>query len=641
VLIDLEWLPRPQSDFRRSVVDLEATLSEAPAALYERVVALASAGHDEPALRRLARLSSAIQAAGAPPQFTKVRVGLIGDGTLSLCCPAITGTALRYGLIAEVVEGGYNSALQEALDRSSAIHAAKLDFAVVASDRRVLGLDVAAPDATAAAERVGAAFQRLEAIVANLRQSVASGFLIQTVVPPLEGLFGSLDRLEPTSSFAMVASLNRRIAEWASKGEVGLIDIARLASAVGLEAWEDAGHWHAAKLSFSPEAIPLYADVIARTIAAVRGRSRKCLVLDLDNTLWGGVVGDDGVAGLELGQGSAVGEAHIAIQRMALELRSRGVVLAVCSKNEEDAARAPFREHPDMVLREEHIAVFQANWTDKAANLRAIAETLNIGVDSLVFLDDNPAERLQVRRELPLVAVPEVGDDPSRYPRLIGAAGYFEAVAFSAEDRERAAYYQANAQRAAALSATGDLDTYLASLDMVCTIGRVDPLTRPRVAQLVNKSNQFNLTTRRYSEREIEQVEQDPARHAIWVRLTDAFGDNGVISVVIADKADKTWEIDTWLMSCRVLGRRVPEAVLGHLVAAARAQGAQTLIGRYIPSAKNRMVADHYSKLGFSPGETGGDGETLWRLSLVDYQPPLLPMKIEDGALGRRAVDAV
>jgi FkbH-like protein len=279
--------------------------------------------------------------------------------------------------------------------------------------------------------------------------------------------------------------------------------------------------------------------------------------------------------------------------------------------------------------------VFQANWTDKASNLRAIAETLNIGVDSLVFLDDNPAERLQVRAALPMVAVPELPDDPALYPRYLAAAGYFEAVAFSAEDRERAGYYQANAMRASALSSSGDLGDYLASLNMVCSIGPVDAVSRPRVSQLINKSNQFNLTTRRYSEAEVAAAEADEGRHAIQVRLVDRFGDNGIIGVTIADKRGKAWEIDTWLMSCRVLGRRVPEAVLAHLAAAARSEGAARLIGRYIPSAKNRMVADHYGKLGFTAISGGSEGETMWALDLAGYEAPDLPMRIVDTALSQ------
>lgn len=641
MLTNLGWLPEPPSDFDERVRALRRDVSAGdPSDLHPRVMALATAALDDSQLNKLSRVAADMRKRPAPlGGLTGLKLGLVGDGTLSLLVPAIVGSALRHGLLVEVVEGGYGSAVQEAVDPSSEVRSAGLDMALVASDARLLGLDQAAGSAEAASAKVEAAFQRIRLIADSLRPSVASAILVQTVAPALEPLFGSFDRAEPSSPFAMVSALNRRIAEWAAQGAVILVDIARLAATVGIEHWDDPRHWHASKLSFTPAAIPVYADVVSRTIAAVRGKARKCLVLDLDNTLWGGVIGDDGLAGIKLGQGSASGEAFLAVQRMALELRARGIVLAVCSKNEDDAARLPFREHPDMLLQEEHIAVFQANWTDKATNLRVIAETLNIGIDALVFLDDNPAERMQVRQALPMVAVPELPDDPAYYPRMLAAAGYFEAVTFSAEDRQRAEYYQANAQRAAALSATGDLGDYLASLDMVCTIGPVDDLSRARVAQLINKSNQFNLTTRRYSESEVAAVEADPARHAVQIRLVDRFGDNGIICVIIANKAVGRWEIDTWLMSCRVLGRRVEEACLAHLVAAARRDGATCLVGRYIPSPKNRMVAGHYEKLGFSLAETAADGMTVWRLDLDDYRAPELEMHVDDRSLA--ALEAV
>lgn len=633
MLRDLQWLPAPGTAFRAQLKELLAEVPEGPAEDFAaRVIALATAALSEAQLAQLARLSGAIAARGVSG-LNSVRLGVLGDGTLTLLGPAIAGSALRHGVAMEIVEGAYNSALQEATDPSSSLHAARLDMALVALDARMLGLDRAAPTADEAQARVAGAFERVKRIVEGLRPSVRSAMLVQTVAAPLEPLFGSYDRLEAGSPYALVASFNQRLAEWAASGAVVLVDIARLAATVGLEAWDEPRHWHASKLTFSPDMIPVYADVVARTVAAVLGKSRKCLVLDLDNTLWGGVIGDDGLAGIVLGQGSAAGEAFIAVQRLALELRTRGVVLAVCSKNEEDAARLPFREHPDMLLREDHIAVFRANWTDKAANLRAIAQALNIGIDALVFMDDNPAERAQVRRELPLVAVPELPEDPALYPRVLAAAGYFEAVSFSQEDRDRAAYYQANARRAVSLEASEGMDDYLASLGMVCAIGPVGPVTRPRVAQLINKSNQFNLTTRRYSEAEVAKAEADPRRHVIQVRLTDSFGDNGIISVVIADKSTEAWEIDTWLMSCRVLGRRVEEAVLAHLAIAARADGASALIGRYIPSPKNKMVAQHYEKLGFTLVETLPDETKVYRLDLSDFVAPELPMRVEDTAI--------
>ncbi len=528
-------------------------------------------------------------------------------------------------MLVSVVGGDYGSAVRDALDPASTIRTANLDLAMVALDHRTLGLDRVQVAPGAAAEVVAAATATLSAMIDGLASATAGGVLVATIPPPAEPLFGSLDAVEPGSVAAQVAAVNAQIVAWARDKRIVLVDIARAAALVGLDRWHDAGQWHAAKLPFDPELVPFYADVVARTVAAIRGTTRKCLVLDLDNTLWGGVIGDDGVDGIKLGQGSAAGEAFLAIQQTALALRERGIILAVCSKNDDDVARTPFRDHPDMPLKEAHIAAFVANWGDKATNLRAIAAALNIGLDSLVFLDDNPVERAQVRRELPMVAVPELPVDPALYPRALLAGGWFEAVAFADEDRARADQYRANAERAA-FAGTSDMAGYLASLDMVADFRPFDAVGRVRIAQLINKSNQFNLTTRRYTEAQVAALETDPAKITMQIRLVDRFGDNGMISVVIVDTA--SWEIDTWLMSCRVLGRRMEEAVLAQVVAAARTRGATELTGRYIPSAKNRMVADHYAKLGFAAA--GGDGEaTLWRLDLASYTAPDLPMRVE------------
>jgi FkbH-like protein len=346
----------------------------------------------------------------------------------------------------------------------------------------------------------------------------------------------------------MIERFNARLLREVARENDLIADVAFLASKVGLDCWNDARGWHKAKLAASLEATPLYADHICRLLGAARGKARKCLVLDLDNTLWGGVIGDDGLDGIALGQNSTVGEAHVALQRFLLDLRRRGVILAVCSKNEEATARIPFRDHPEMVLKEDHIAVFIANWSDKANNLREIAATLNIGTDSLVFLDDNPVEREQVRQVLPEVAVPELTEDPADYISLLANAGYFEAIVLSEEDLVRADFYQANAERVS-LQKVGNLEEYLRSLQMVATISPFNAVGRVRIAQLINKSNQFNLTTRRYSESEIEAFEYDPLKFCLQVRLADHFGDNGMISVIIFDKAPDEWSCDTWLMS--------------------------------------------------------------------------------------------
>jgi FkbH-like protein len=309
-------------------------------------------------------------------------------------------------------------------------------------------------------------------------------------------------------------------------------------------------------------------------------------------------------------------------------LRGRGIVLAVSSKNQDENARLPFQKHPEMLLRENHIAVFQANWSDKASNIRAIAEELSLGLESMVFLDDNPAERGLVRELLPEVAVPELPPDPALYARTLLASGYFESIVFSSEDRERASFYQDNARRLALQRDAGDVDAYLRSLQMQIEFSAFNPIGRSRIAQLINKSNQFNLTTHRYTEHDVAQMERDPKYFTLQARLSDTFGDNGMISVIICRRNRDFWEIDSWLMSCRVLGRGVEQAVLNQLVNAARSDNATRLLGTYIPTERNRLVEDHYSKLGFDLIETRTDGSTIWALPLSTYIPAELAMVV-------------
>ncbi|MGC2111750.1 MAG: HAD-IIIC family phosphatase, partial [Candidatus Korobacteraceae bacterium] len=404
---------------------------------------------------------------------------------------------------------------------------------------------------------------------------------------------------------------------------------ASLAATVGLAEWHSPAQWNLAKLPFNSSYLPLYGEHVARLIAALRGKSRRCLIADLDNTLWGGVIGDDGLEGIQLAQGDATGESYLALQRHLLDLRQRGVVLAVSSKNNDETARLPFREHPEMLLKEEHFAIFQANWNDKASNIRAIAEELSLGLDAMVLLDDNPAERGLVRQLLPQVAVPELPDDPALYVRTLSAAGYFEAVTFSSEDLKRADFYQDNARRVTLQSQFADIEEYLASLKMVMTFQPFDETGRARITQLINKSNQFNLTTKRYTEAEVAAAESDPACFTLQVRVADIFGDNGMISVVICRKrgAD-TWEIDTWLMSCRVIGRRVEDAVLREIIDHAKRAGVRKLIGRYIPTERNQIVIQHYEKLGFERVELGADGTTVWDLDVDSAKVKSAPAEI-------------
>ena len=625
----LSWLSPAPADFAAQCRSLPA----AAEAVGRRAQQLAMHALDENQLNRLASALGKAQAAGVSlAPLTPFRLGIVSNATTHFLAPVLVATAARHGIWLECIEADYGQAMQAALDPDSSLNRANCDAVLVAVDSRGLPLRSPPGDAQAARHAVEASLGQLQAIREGFRQHNGGKTLciVQTIPRPVESLFGSFDASLAGTPRQLIEELNRELALSVAGSPDLLFDVAHLADTVGLARFHDAKLWNLAKVPFSSEFLPLYADQACRLIAALRGKAKKCLVLDLDNTLWGGVIGDDGLDGIVLGQGDATGEAHLDVQRTALALRQRGVVLAVSSKNTDEIARQPFAQHPEMLLREEHIAVFQANWQDKASNISAIAAELNLGLDALVFLDDNPVERELVRRLLPEVAVPELPSDPALYGRTLLAAGYFESIAFSAEDQQRADQYRDNARRVALQKQSGGVDDYLVSLNMRLTFQPFDDAGRARIAQLINKSNQFNLTTRRYTEPEVELLQRDEAAFTLQVRLADSFGDNGMISVLICRREADTWEIDTWLMSCRVLGRKVEQAVLAELAEQARARGIARLVGRYLPTEKNKLVEAHYENLGFTLLQRGDDGSSSWQLDVS--APPAgvtLPMHIE------------
>jgi FkbH-like protein len=624
----LSWLPDVPADFTRRLKELAPAAADFGTALQRLATARLNINQATSLGRRIeAQLSNG----GKLNPFPSLKLAVLSNGTITLAAGAIQAAALRHGVATQVRCVEYELATNVALSGEPEMAAFAPDLVLLAFDYRGLPFDrmrAGEPAKPVVEEVIG----HLRMLRDGIKRNFGVPVVFQTLATPPASLFGNFDVRLGGTWRSVISAVNAAIVELVEEGGY-LLDVAGLVERVGSENWFDEPQWLAHKVSFQLDMAPAYADYVGRLVGAVRGRSRKCLVLDLDNTLWGGAIGDEGLSGIVLGQGSADGEAFLAVQRMALALRERGVALAVCSKNDDANARQPFRSHPDMLLKEEHISVFQANWVDKATNLEAIAKTLNIGLDALVFLDDNPAERGQVRMALPMVAIPEVGTDPSTYAWTIQAAGYFDAVSFSAEDKQRADQYAAEVQRVAVMSQARDLGDYLSELAMVIHFAPFDPIGRSRIAQLINKSNQFNLTSRRYTEAQVAAFEGDTAAYTMQVRLRDRFGDSGMIGVIVARPAEHAGEpafdIDTWLMSCRVLGRKVEAAMLSELAQAARAGGARWLIGRYVPTAKNGMVREHYAKLGFTLVEELPSGECIWQLDLSAFSAEDLPMVVE------------
>ncbi|MCU1294649.1 MAG: haloacid dehalogenase [Bryobacterales bacterium] len=626
IYANLSWLPQPPDDFNARC----RALSQEEAELGRQIQALASCSLDDNQLNRLAKVITKSAASGKSLKpLTSFRLGVLSNSTVDFIVPSLIGTAARHGIALECVKADYDQVIQEALSPDSLINSSNCDAVLVAIDYRALPLRCKPGSKEEADATVRSVMEYLQTVRAGLKAQGKAICILQTLAPPPERLFGSLDRMLPGTLRNLIERVNTGLAESIAGTTDILLDVAGLAETVGLADWHSATQWNMAKLPFTNVYLPLYADHVARVIAALRGRSRRCLVLDLDNTVWGGIIGDDGLEGIQCAQGDATGEAHLTVQRLALELRDRGVVLAVSSKNNDEVARLPFQKHPEMLLREEHIVIFQANWNDKATNIKAISEELSLGIDSMVLLDDNPVERGLVRQILPQVAVPELPEDPALYARTLAAAGYFEAVIFSDEDTKRAGFYQENARRVSLQKQAGDVEAYLASLNMEITFQPFDATGRARITQLINKSNQFNLTTRRYTEADVAAAENDSRCFTLQARLADAFGDNGMISVVICrPRAESEWEIDTWLMSCRVLGRRVEQMVLLQILEHAKRAGVHTLIGIYRPTDRNKLVEDHYAKLGFKQLKVQEGNDTVWELNVDTAEVQTAPMKV-------------
>lgn len=630
-MMKMEWLP-PSPDFP---TQLNAAKKTPPGEAWAFLVAIAQT--DLSFLQTLQLDNLLKEKFGAEPPnglpTQPVRLAVLSFSTVDQLLPGIRTGGLRRNLWVSTYVTDYGQSLQELMDASSRLHQFKPTVVLVAFDAfSLFGTQPLGRTAESASGKLERALEQVQTLWRLSREKFGSRIIQQTPLPLYQPLMGHNEQRLPDSPYQLLRVFNAQLRALADEHKVDLLDINGWAARDGLKEWHDPVLWHKAKQEVSPAAAPMYGELVGRLLAAQQGRSYKCLVLDLDNTLWGGIIGDDGLEGIQLGQGSAVGEAFVAFQRYARDLAGRGIILAVCSKNDEKNALESFEKHPEMILKKTDIACFAVNWNDKASNLKHIAKQLNIGLDSLVFVDDNPFERNLLRSELPMVAVPEMPEDPALFSACVAEAGYFESIALTEDDMVRTEQYRQNMEREKAQASFGDLSEYLKSLDMELIWGPFDPLSLPRVTQLINKTNQFNLTTRRYSEEDTSRIAADPKAVTLRCRLTDRFGDNGIIGIIIAfQENEEDWAIDTWLMSCRVLGRGVEQAMLDLLVQEVSARGGEKLVGYYIPTAKNGMVKDHYPGLGFEALDDNGKGENRWVLNIGSGKKFDHPIKLKKG----------
>jgi len=583
-------------------------------------------------LQKLGSLATKILKSGTVVNgYEKLKLGVISNVSWALFPNELIGKALTAGFLLDVVIGPYDQAINVAMNPEDPFYQNNFDFIIYAVFWQ--GLEATLDFNSGAADiYLSNMTSKIEVEIQGLLRNANCPLIIQNLTNHSRSVFGNIDRLLPFGSRNIVDCLNSKIIDLTKDSNSFFLDFDALASEYGKKTFFSAKNWHWVKQPMNQEGLSEYLNEIIKLIISIRGKSKKVLVLDMDNTIWGGVIGDDGIEGIEIGPGSAAGEAFLEVQKTALSLKKRGIVLAVASKNDLETVKSAIEKHPEIIFNIDDFAVLKVDWNDKASNIKSIAKELNVGIDSIVFIDDNPFEREQVRQTHAEVLVPELPVSPHEYSNIILDLGCFEAVRFTKEDLHRYEQYKDNAKRAKKFSESVNLESFLLSLNMGSEFGNIDDMNLKRSVQLLNKSNQFNLTTRRFSEQEVKQKQQIQSEHLFYYKLEDKFGDNGLISVLLCTKTDihnsiLGWHITDWVMSCRVLGREMEKFCINTLVTAAKKNNARYLLGEYIPTSKNSIVNNLYSNLGFQCYKsTEHDGE-LWLLDLDDFKPYEVPIK--------------
>lgn len=555
------------------------------------------------------------------PNLIEKKIAVLGGSTTNEVVDQLELFLLSYGIKADFYQSEYGKYWEDAMFGSPELDGFEPDIIFIHTNwRNIIDFPQMNMDKTQVDDILAGEYQRFEGMWQRLSEKFNCPIIQNNFERPNYRLMGNRDVWDYRGRANFVSRLNQKFYEYAD-GHTGFYinDIDYLAADFGISQWNDAKYWNMYKC-INMDAIPYIAQSVAFIIKSIYGRNKKVLALDLDNTLWGGIVGDDGVEGIKIGPEVPQGQVYAEFQQYCKNLKDIGAVLAVDSKNEEANALAGLN-HPDGVLRPDDFVDIKANWEPKDRNLEQMASELTLGVDSFVFADDNPAEREIVSAQLPGVAVPAM-DGAENYIKVLDHSGYFEVTNLSAEDMKKTDMYHAKAEASKAKAAFADYSDYLKSLDMKATITGFEPIIVQRVAQLTNKSNQFNLTTLRCSEDDIRTMEESDDYICMAGRLVDKFADNGIVTVVageIRDEAEKVLDIKLWLMSCRVLKRGMEDLMMNELVLKAKAKGVSKIVGHYYPTPKNGMVKEFYGDYGFKL--TGEDevGNRIWELNVGDY----------------------
>lgn len=566
-------------------------------------------------MKSLSYLQLKKNCARTPETPDGTRFALLGDCATQLLATAIRGYALEMNLPLRVFEADYDQIDAQLMDTGSEFYAFAPETVLLYRCTEKLYERFVRTPLDARAAFAETEIEKIRAEWARVQHGTKADILFFAFLPMDDGVFGSYALREGSAFPYQLLKLNYLLAEAAREAaNVRLIDLEPIRAHMGYDAFHDPKLYAIAKIPISTQALPAVASRVVDAILARKGRFHKCAIVDLDNTLWGGVIGDDGLEGIQIGE-LGQGHAFTEFQTWLKELKNRGVMLAVCSKNDEANAKEPFLRHPEMVLKLDDFSAFVANWEDKASNIRRIQKELNIGLDSMVFFDDNPFERNLVRTMLPEVEVPELPEDPAEYTAFARMQNLFDTNSYSDEDRVRTERYLAEKSRTELSAGIDNYDDYLKALGMKAVCAPFDAFHIPRIAQLTQRSNQFNLRTVRYSEQEIEEIAANPRYITRYYTLRDRFGEHGLIAVVILEKRENELFVNEWLMSCRVLKRGMEQFIADSILRAAREAGVARVVGEYIPTPKNAMVKDLYASMGFRPL---GDG--LYEARVNDYR---------------------
>ena len=551
----------------------------------------------------------------------KKNIAVLGGSTTHDIIAALELFLLNHGIEPSFYESEYAQYYQDAMFGNPELDEFHPDIIFVHTSLR--NINVGFPSMSDSREQVkeliDSQVKYFEGMWEKLRSKFNCPIIQNNFEMPFYRLLGNKDAQDYRGRTNFVTELNRRFYQYADEhNDFYIHDINYISAAYGLEQWSDPFYWYMYKYCLCLPAIPEFAFNLSNIIKSIFGKNKKALVLDLDNTLWSGVVGDDGVDGIDVGQETSVGQGFYEFQTYLKAHKQLGILLNVASKNDHENAIAGLN-HPSGVLRPDDFTIIKANWDAKSENLKKIAAELSLLPESLVFVDDNPAEREIVRAYVPGVAVPEV-NKVEEYIRNIDRGGYFEVTTFSADDASRVEMYRQNIMRAQAQESFTDYNEYLLSLEMHADIKDFEPLYLARITQLTNKSNQFNLTTKRFTESEMEAVAADDRYVRLYGRLVDKFGDNGIVSVVIGRQEDNILHMELWLMSCRVLKRDMEQAMLDEVVRQAALRGIDEIRGYYYPTAKNKMVEKLYETFGFTLLSSDDAGNTVWSLKTAGYE---------------------